>query len=89
MKRATESPKELYSNGKSSLSKKRDLSISGESAAVHYVQTDFLSFGDDIEERDNDPAVVRTVETLSVVGSDAPALVQEEEARTEGGTPSR
>jgi len=38
---------------------------------------------------DNDPAVARTVENLSVAGSDAPALVQEEEARTVEGTPSR
>ena len=89
MKRTTESPKESYSNGKSSLSKKRDLSISGESAAVHYVQTDILNSGDEIESSDNDPAVVRTVETLSVAGSDNPVEVQEEEARTVGGTPSR
>ncbi len=62
---------------------------SGESAAVHFVQMDLLSFGDEVESSDNDPAVVRTVETLSVAGSDTPALVQEEEARTVGGTPSR
>ena len=89
MKRATESPKELYSNGKSSLSKKGTISSSRESAAVHYVQTDLLSFGDEVESSDNDPAVVRTVETLSVAGSDNPVEVQEEEARTVGGTPSR
>ena len=89
MKRATESPKESCSNGKSSLSQKRDVSISGESAAVHFVQKDLLSFGDEVESSDNDPAVVRTVETLSVAGSDNPVEVQEEEARTVGGTPSR
>jgi len=38
---------------------------------------------------DNDPAMVRIVENLSVAGSDAPVLVQEEEARTVRGTPSR
>ncbi|MHA1480333.1 MAG: hypothetical protein ACTSQZ_02770 [Candidatus Thorarchaeota archaeon] len=38
---------------------------------------------------DNDPAVVRTVENLSVAGNDTPAAIQEEEARTVGGTPSR
>ena len=89
MKRATESPKESYSNGKSSLSKKRDLSISGESAAVHFAQSSLSDFSDKIEMSDNDPAVGRTVETLSVAGSDVPASVQEEEARTVGGTPSR
>ncbi len=89
MKRATESPKELYSNGKSSLSKKGTISSSRESAAVHYVQTDLLSFGDEIEECDNDPAVVRTVETLSVAGIDTSTIAQEEEARTVGGTSFR
>ena len=62
---------------------------SGESAVVHFVHTDLLSFGDETEECDNDPAVVRTVETLSVAGSDAPARIQEEETRIVGGTPSR
>ncbi|MHA1576502.1 MAG: hypothetical protein ACTSU3_04005 [Candidatus Thorarchaeota archaeon] len=81
--------KKSSSQGKSLLSKKRTPSGSGESAAVHYVQTDLLSFGDEVESSDNDPAVVRTVEKLSVAGSDAPAMVQEEEARTVGGTPSR
>ncbi|MHA1638125.1 MAG: hypothetical protein ACTSUO_00445 [Candidatus Thorarchaeota archaeon] len=38
---------------------------------------------------DNDPAVGRTVETLSVARSDTPAVVQEEEVRTVGGIPSR
>jgi hypothetical protein len=38
---------------------------------------------------DNDPAVVRTVETLSVVGSDDPITGQEKEARSSGGIPSR
>ncbi len=77
------------SKGKSLLSKKGNLSDSGESAAVHYVQTDLSDFGDKIEMSDNDPAVERTVENLSVAGSDTPASAQEEEARTVGGTPSR
>ncbi len=61
----------------------------GESAAVHFVQSDFASFSDETGESDNDPAVVRTVETLSVAGSDDPASVQEKEARSSGGIPSR
>jgi len=81
--------KKSSSKRKSLLSKKGTSSGSGESAAVHYVQTDLSDFGDKIEMSDNDPAVVRTVEILSVAGSDAPALVQEEETRTVGGTPSR
>ncbi len=77
------------SRGKSILSKKEPTSGSGESAAVHFVQLDLACFGDETGESDNDPAVVRTVETLSVVGSDVPASVQEEEARSSGGIPSR
>jgi hypothetical protein len=38
---------------------------------------------------DDDPAVVSTVETLSVVGSDEPTSIQEKEARSSGGIPSR
>jgi len=76
------------SRGKSLLSKKGTVSDPGESAAVHIVQTDLSDFGDKIEMSDNDPAVVRTVENLSVAGSDTSAVVQEEEARTVGGTPS-
>ncbi|MHA1480984.1 MAG: hypothetical protein ACTSQZ_06145 [Candidatus Thorarchaeota archaeon] len=79
----------MSSKGKSLLSKKGTSSSSGESAAVHYVQTDLSDFGDKIKMSDNDPAVVKTVENLSVAGSDTPAVVQEEEARTVGGTPSR
>jgi hypothetical protein len=33
--------------------------------------------------------VVRTVETLSVAGSDVPVVKQEKEARSSGGIPSR
>ncbi len=75
--------------GKSLLSKKEPASSSGESAAVHFVQSDLVSFSDGIGESDNDPAVVRTVETLSVAGSDASAFKQEKEARSSGGIPSQ
>ncbi|MHA2158610.1 MAG: zinc ribbon domain-containing protein, partial [Candidatus Thorarchaeota archaeon] len=81
--------KKKPSQGKSLLSKKEPTSCSGESAAVHYVQSDLVSFSDDTGESDDDPAVVSTVETLSVVGSDAPTSTQEKEARSSGGIPSR
>ncbi len=77
------------SKGKSLLSKKELTSGSGESAAVHFTQSSLLSFGDKVMMSDNDPAVVRTVETLSVVGSDVPTSAQEKEARSSGGIPSR
>jgi predicted nuclease with RNAse H fold len=48
-----------------------------------------FSFSDDVEKGDDDPAVVRTVENLTVTGSDAPVLKQEREARSSGGIPSR
>ena len=89
MKRATESPKELYSNGKSLLQEKGHLSCSEESAAVHYGQSDLVIFSDGASECDNDPAVVRTVETLSVAGSDVPASAQEKETRSSEGIQSR
>lgn len=73
------------SNGKSLLSTADFTSYPGESAAVHSVQMDYLSFGDDTRISDNNPAVEKTVETFSVVGSDVPALVQEKEARSIGG----
>jgi len=75
--------------GKSLLSKKELTSSSGESAAVHFVQSDLVSFSDGTIKSDNDPAVVRTVETLSVAGSDVLVSKQEKEARTSGGIPSR
>jgi len=77
------------SHGKSLLSAKEPASGSGESAAVHFVQTDLVSFSDGTEKSDNDPAVVRTVEILSVTGSDAPVIKQEKEARSSGGIPSQ
>jgi len=81
--------KKKSSQGKSLLSKKEQSSGSGESAAVHFVKSDLTSFGDESSESDDDPAVVRTVEILSVVGSDDPASVQEKEARSSGGILSR
>ncbi len=77
------------SRGKSLLSTKEPSSCSGESAAVHFVQSDLASFSDGTCESDNGPAVVKTVETLTVVGSDIPTSVQEKEARSSGGIPSR
>ncbi len=81
--------KKKPSQGKSLLSEKEPASGSGESAAVHFVQSDLASFSDGAGKSDDDPAVVRTVETLSVVGSDDPALVQEKEVRSSGGIPSQ
>ncbi|MHA1949582.1 MAG: zinc ribbon domain-containing protein [Candidatus Thorarchaeota archaeon] len=81
--------KKMPSQGKSLLSKKEQTSSSGESAAVHNAQTSLLSFGDEAKMGDNDPAVERTVETLTVVGSDVPTQTQEKEARSSGGIPSR
>jgi len=77
------------SRGRSLLSMKSGVSHSGESAAVHHAQTSLLSFSDESEMGDNDPAVERTVKTLSVAGSDMPAVGQEKEARSVGGIPSR
>jgi hypothetical protein len=81
--------KTCSSQGKSLLSTKESISGSGESAAVHFVQSDFTSFSDEACESDNDPAVVNTVETLSVAGSDVPVFKQEKEARSSGGIPSQ
>ncbi len=81
--------KKMSSLGKSLLSVKEQTSGSGEPAAVHFVQTDLASFSNETGESDDDPAVVSTVEILSVAGSDAPAIKQEKEARSSGGIPSR
>jgi IS605 OrfB family transposase len=81
--------KKKPSQGKSLLSKEEQTSGSGESAAVHFVQSDLDSFSDETGESDNDPAVVKIVENLSVVESDDSTLVQEKEARSSGGIPSR
>ena len=79
----------VSSRGRSLLSMKSDVSHSGESAAVHHAQTSRSSFSDESGMGDNDPAVARTVKTLSVAGSDMPASRQEKEARSVGGIPSR
>ena len=81
--------KKMPSKGKSLLSEREPTSGSGESAAVHHAQASLLSFGDNSRMSDNDPAVVRTVETLAVVGRDVPTSTQEKEARSSGGIPSR
>jgi hypothetical protein len=77
--------KKKPSQGKSLLSKKEPASGSGESAAVHFVQSDFLSFGDKAKMSDDDSVVEKTVETLAVIGSDVPISTQEKEARSSGG----
>ena len=79
----------VSSRRRSLLSMKSGVSHSGESAAVHHAQTSLLSFSDESGMGDNDPAVARTVKTLSVAGSDTPAIVQEKEARFVGEIPSR
>jgi hypothetical protein len=71
------------------LSTKRPSSGFGEPAAVHFTRQSFPTSGDAIRFCDYDLAVVRTVEKLSVVGSDAPTAAQEKEARSSGGNPSR
>ena len=81
--------KSQSSQGKSSLSKRDDISHLGESAAVHHVQTDLLSSGDGVEMGDDDPAAGRTVEILSAAGSDIPASMQEKETKFVGGISSR
>jgi hypothetical protein len=81
--------KKMLSQGKSLLSKKEQSSGSGESAAVHLVQSDLISLSDGTGKNDNDRAVVSTVETLTVTGSDAPVFRQEKEVRSAGGIPSR
>jgi hypothetical protein len=65
------------------------VSHSGECAAVHHVQTSLHNLGDKAEMGDNSPALARTAKTLSVAGSDAPAVGQEKEAKSVGGIPSR
>jgi len=79
----------VSSRGRSLLSMKSGVSHSGESAAVHHAQTSLFSFSDESGMGDNDLAVVRTVKTLSVAGSDTPVARQEKEARSVGGIPSR
>lgn len=66
-----------------------DVSHPQESAAVRQVQTGILSFGDESEIGDNDPAVVGTVENLSVAGHDTPTSQQEKGARSVRGMQSQ
>ncbi|MFQ5831637.1 MAG: zinc ribbon domain-containing protein [Candidatus Thorarchaeota archaeon] len=77
------------SRRRSLLPSKGQVSDLGESAAAHHVQTDLLSFGDEPGMGDEDPAVERDAETLSVAGNGTSRVRQEKEARTEGGMPSR
>jgi len=81
--------KKSPSEEKSLLSKKGSASDSGESAAVHHAQSSLLDFSDVVKLGDNDPTVVRTVETLTVDGSDVPKHRQEKEARSVGGMSSQ
>ena len=77
------------SQRRSLLSFKGQVSDLGESAAFHSAQTSLLDFGDDVKESDEDHAVVKDAEKLSVAGSDITRTRQEKEARTVGGMPSR
>ncbi len=81
--------KKPSSKGKSLLSKKGHSSGPGESAAVHQAQSSLLDFSDDVRKGDHDPAVERTVGTLSVTVGDAPVIKQEKETRSSGGILSR
>ena len=79
----------ISSQGEFLLSRKERSSRSGESAAVRLTHMSLFSFSDDAGKGDDDPAVARTVETLSVAGSDDSVTRQEKEARSVGGIPSR
>jgi len=77
------------SKRKSSLSLNDHASGLRESAVIRSAQSSLLNFGDVVRESDDDHAAARTVEKLSVVGSDAPASTQEKDARTDGGIVSQ
>ncbi|NHI83315.1 MAG: hypothetical protein EAX81_03320 [Candidatus Thorarchaeota archaeon] len=81
--------KKKSSQGKSLLSSKDSTSNLGESAAVHFVQSDFAGFSDETSESDDDPVVANTVKALSVIEGDDSIAIQEKEARSSGGIPSR
>ena len=83
------SRKTRSSRRKHTLSFKDHVSDFGESAAFHSAQTSLLDFGDVVKERNQDHAVVKDAETLSVTGNDTPRKRQEKEARTVGGIPPR
>lgn len=72
------------SKQKSSLSKRDKALDHRESAVIRSTQTSILDFGDDVKNSDNDLAVVRAVEDLSVAESNASALLQEKETKTKG-----
>jgi transposase len=74
---------------KSSLPSKDGTSHLGESAAVHSVQMDLLSFGDKTGLCDDDHAVASTVENLSGTIKDANGTYQEKEVRSDGGIVSQ
>lgn len=61
------------------------ISGSGESAVVHYVQLNHLCLGDEVEMSDDYLTVARPVEELSVVGGDTSTQEQEKETRFVGG----
>jgi hypothetical protein len=48
-----------------------------------------LDSGNVVQESDDDHAAAKTVEKLSVAGSDAPVSTQEKEARIDGGIVSQ
>jgi transposase len=77
------------SKKKSSLSYKGHASSHGEPAVVRYAQLSLLSFDDENKMSDNDPAVEKTVEKLTVIGPDATKVKQEKEVRSLGGISSR
>ncbi len=88
VRRAPPKARRKSSKGKSLLSEKEQSSGSRESAAVHFVQSDLASISDETGESDDDPAVARTVENLTVAVSDDTASGQKKEARSSGGIPS-
>ena len=81
--------KKFSSEEKSLLPMTSHVSDSGESAAVHHAQSSLLDFSDEVRMGDNDPAVERDAEALTVAGDDTHRIRQEKEARTVGGIPSR
>jgi IS605 OrfB family transposase len=81
--------KKASSKQKSSLFQNDSVSSQKESAAVHQVQLGLLSFGDEAELGDQDHAVGKDAEMLTVTGTDTTRVRQEKEARTVGGIPSR
>ncbi len=63
-------------------------SAPGESAAVHPAQSSLAAFGDGANKGDDEPSVVRAVESLTVAEREVSGPAQEEEVRTVGGIPS-